>query len=117
MLTNLHMIPVSVRITALVSEGALECLYMTSRGTKEEWIGVNEWPASVIEDTNGKKKYLLNIEDNTYSFDDYQSFSSFFEQNWIGEVTNSWDDYQDNELEEWIDLLAECKGIPFLNVQ
>lgn len=117
MLTKLHTIPVTVRITALVSECALECQYMTSKGTKEEWIGINEWPVSVTEDTKGEKKYLLNIEGKKHIFDDYQSFSSFFEQNWIGEVAKFWEEYQDIELEEWLELIAECDGIPFSDIQ
>ncbi len=115
MLNKLHIIPVSVRLTVLESESALECLYMTSKGTKEEWIGINEWPVSVIEDTNGINRFLIKIEGDTHSFDDYDSFADFFEEKWIGEV-RSWEEYSDEALEEWIELIKECNGIPFLEL-
>ena len=110
MLNKLHTTPVSVRLTALDSEGSLECLYMTSKGTKEEWIGINDWPVSIIEHSAGTT-YVLTIKGKQYTFKDYQSFSDFFEQNWICEIS-PWEDYTDEALEEWLELISLCNGIP-----
>lgn len=114
MLNKLQKIPVSVRLTALVSEGALECLYMTSKGTKEEWIGINDWPASIQNDTQGSTTYILNLEGKTQSFTDYQSFADCFEKIWIGDELRPWEDCSDDELAEWLDLVAQSNGIPFI---
>lgn len=110
MLNKLHSIPVSVLLTALVSEESLECLYMTSKGTKEEWIGINDWPVSIVEHSAGTT-YVITIEGNQYTFKDYQSFSEFFELNWIREVS-PWEDYNDETLEEWLNMISLCNGIP-----
>ena len=45
MLKKLHSVRISVALTALVSEDALECEYVTSEGTKYEWISLCDWPA------------------------------------------------------------------------
>ena len=44
MLEKLHSIKPGVELTALTSEGALECEYVTSNGTAYEWIGMYDWP-------------------------------------------------------------------------
>lgn len=109
-LNKLHNILVKVRMTVLPSEQALECLYMTSIGTKEEWIGLDEWPAFISE-VSAVPEYILVLEGERLVFEDYQSFETAFSQRWIGEVT-PWEDYCDEALEEWIDLVDECDGIP-----
>ena len=108
----LHSIPVKVSITVLPSEYALECQYMTSRGEKYEWIGLDEWPATKFEES-GVTKYALTIEGERQVFDDYQSFELCFSQKWIGEVT-PWENYNDDALDEWIDCANDCDGIPFI---
>ena len=40
MLKKLHSIKPGAELTALTSEGALECEYVTSKGTAYEWIGM-----------------------------------------------------------------------------
>lgn len=49
MLEKLHSIQTSVALTALTSEGALECIYVTATGTKYEWIGLYDWPAYSLQ--------------------------------------------------------------------
>ena len=113
MLNTLHSINVAVRLTALTSENALECLYMTSRGTKEEWIGLNEWPVSIKKESS-PNTYILELNGIRHEFSDYGSFISFFENEWIGDVT-PWDQYNDEELSQWIELVSIYDGIPTLS--
>ncbi len=84
---------------------------MTAKGTKEEWIGIDEWPVFLVKEKESDK-YILNINDEIYSFVDYQSFASFFEQQWIGKEITPWENYNDTELEEWCELIKVCDGIP-----
>jgi hypothetical protein len=44
MLTILHNLKLGVELTALTSEGALECTYVTSKGTGYEWRALDDWP-------------------------------------------------------------------------
>ena len=112
MLEKLHKIPVKVQLTMLPTEGALECLYMNSKGNRYEWIGINDWPASVIKENDSKKvKYTLEIDGKTYSFDDYQEFETFFSENWIREV-EPWEDCTDEGLKNWLETVEDCEGIP-----
>lgn len=46
MLEKLHSIKPGAELTALTSEGALECEYVTSEGTAYEWIGMYDWPVA-----------------------------------------------------------------------
>ena len=110
-LNILHSIPVKVRITVLPSEGALECQYMTSNGEKNEWIGLDAWPATKFEESK-VSKYCLTIAGERHVFDDYQSFELCFIEKWIGEVT-PWEDFSDDVLDEWIEMTNDCDGIPF----
>lgn len=116
MLDKLHNTQVAVHLTVLESESALECIYMTSKGTKEEWIGINEWPVSIKKESDETSTYILNLEER-HAFKDYQSFASFFEKHWIGDEVKAWEEYNDNELEEWLDIIGECDGIPFIDNQ
>ncbi len=112
-LNKLHSIPIRVKITSLPSEGALECQYVTAKGSKEEWIGINDWPATLHKDSNGSITYILEIEGEKHYFEDYQSFADCFELNWIGEV-KPWEDYDDEVLGEMLDWMEDFDdGIPF----
>ena len=113
MLNRLHSLPVRVKITYLPSEEALECQYVTSKGSKEEWIGLGDWPASLHKDSNGDTTYILRLNGEDHSFNNYQSFADFFEQNWIGKV-HLWEDCDDDTLGEMLDWINEFdEGIPF----
>lgn len=46
MLKKLHSIKPGVELTALINEGALECEYVTGKGTAYEWIGMYDWPVA-----------------------------------------------------------------------
>ena len=111
-LTKLHKITVKVRLTILESEGAIECQYLTSNGEKNEWIGIDEWPASKSE-KDGKTEYKLIIDEETLIFNDYKNFEECFSRKWIGEVT-PWEEYSDDALDSWIELADNCDGIPFI---
>lgn len=87
MLEKLHSIKPGVELTALTNEGALECEYVTGKGTGYEWIGMYEWPvarlrgvtASLLGNIQAKlAKDALSICDieGTAFFDLYASFVS-----------------------------------------
>lgn len=114
LLDKLHRIPVSVSLVVLPTENAYECQYITPKGTKNEWIGMEQWPAYVIEDSTipRKEKYVLELGDRSLAFNDYNSFEEAFVKEWIGEVT-PWEDYGDEALEYWLEFVSECEaGIP-----
>ena len=111
MLNILHNIPVKAQITYLPSEGAIECLYVTSKGTKEEWIGIDEWPASICKKgPENPATYYLVLDDGARTFTDYQSFADCFEKEYLGKVT-PWEDNDDDVLESWIDELEFYEDI------
>ena len=111
LLHALHSIPVKTNVTELTCEGSIECLYATSKGTKEEWIGLDEWPALVYKNASHEPiTYHLKINGETRTFTDYQSFAESFEKDWIGDVT-PWEDYDDNTLEAWLDDLEFYEDI------
>jgi hypothetical protein len=85
MIEKLHQIGVGVELTTLTSEMVLECEYVTSKGYKYEWIGIDDWPAYKLLKLS--KETLLNIKEKfsnnkldvsdlagTILFDLYESF-------------------------------------------
>ena len=114
MLNKLHSTSVNVYLYYWTTEGFLDCVCMTSKGTVRKWIGLNEWPVSVCLNENSEAdKYILEIDGDFRSYTDYRSLSDAFESEWIDEV-EPWETCSDGELEEWIDFLGldECDGIP-----
>ena len=87
MLEKLRSIKPGAELTALTSEGALECEYVTNKGTSYEWIGMYDWPvarlrgvtsallkniqAKLVEDTLS----LMDIEETVF-YDLYINFVS-----------------------------------------
>lgn len=60
MLNKLHNIEPAVKLTALTSEGALECEYITKKGTNYEWISMDSpWPAIKITDLDNDKLAII----------------------------------------------------------
>ena len=87
MLEKLHSIKPGVELTALTSEGALECEYVTSKGTAYEWIGMYDWPVArlrgvtnfLVKNIQAKlEKDALSLSDikDTVFYDLYASFVS-----------------------------------------
>lgn len=87
MLEKLHSIKPGVELTVLPSEGALECEYVTSKGTSYEWIGMYDWPVACL--CGITNTFLKNIQaklatgtlsltdiENTVFYDLYISFVS-----------------------------------------
>ena len=85
MLEKLHSIKPGVELTALTNEGALECEYVTSKGTAYEWIGMYDWPvarlrgvtSSLLKNIQAKLiKDTLSLSDikETFFYDLYVSF-------------------------------------------
>lgn len=109
MLNKLSKIPVSVKVTALIQEGALECVYATPRGATSEWIGMYDWPVSVRKNESGKLEYLLESDGKTIVYDDYGSFEEAFMEH-ISPLT-PWEDCEDDELEEWLEFVEEYNDI------
>lgn len=60
MLEKLHLIKPGAELTALTSEGALECEYVTSKGTAYEWIGMYDWPVARLGGVTNS--WLKNIQ-------------------------------------------------------
>lgn len=87
MLEKLRSINPGAELTALTSEGALECEYVTSEGTAYEWIGMYDWPVarlygvenSLLKNIQAKlAEDTLSIRDieGTVFYDLYVSFVS-----------------------------------------
>ena len=87
MLEKLHSIKPGAELTALTSEGALECEYVTGEGIAYEWIGMYDWPVarlcgveySLLKNIQAKlAEDTLSISDieGTVFYDLYVSFVS-----------------------------------------
>lgn len=116
MLNRLHAIEVKVQLTALPSEGALECIYFTSKGYKEEWIGIDEWTVRQRIDSKGRLVYCVKIDEKRHEFRVYSNFVDFFITQWIGEV-NPWDAEEDDDvLFDYLDWVEDLEdGIPIFD--
>jgi hypothetical protein len=97
MLTILHGLKLGVELTALTTEEALECIYVTSKGFFHEWRALCDWPyyrlnntdcGKLLEIKNKVKQHRLTFEDlentefkNLYSSEmgeDVDSVNMFF---------------------------------------
>jgi hypothetical protein len=72
MLTILHSLKLGVELTALTTEAALECIYVTSKGVSHEWRELHDWPVYKLKNIdldkfiyikNQVKQKKLKIED------------------------------------------------------
>lgn len=74
MLEKLRSIKPGAELTALTSEGALECEYVTSKGTAYEWIGMYDWPvARLCGVTNSLLKSIqAKLVEDTLSISDIE---------------------------------------------
>ena len=74
MLEKLHSIKPGAELTALTSEGALECEYVTSKGTAYEWIGMYDWPVARLGGVTNSwlKNIQAKLTNNTLSLSDIE---------------------------------------------
>jgi hypothetical protein len=72
MLAILHSLQLGVELTALTTEEALDCTYVTSKGVFHEWRALFDWPfyalnnidcEKFLEIKNKVKQHTLTLED------------------------------------------------------
>jgi len=75
MLKILHSLKLGVELTALTTEEALDCTYVTSKGVFHEWRALYDWPYYTLNNTECKK--LLEIKrkakQHTLTFEDIEA--------------------------------------------
>lgn len=55
MLKILHSLKLGVELTALTTEEALDCTYVTSKGVFHEWRALYDWPYYTLKNTDCNK--------------------------------------------------------------
>jgi hypothetical protein len=74
MLTILHSLKLGVELTALTTEGALDCTYVTSKGFFNEWRELFDWPYYRLTITDCEKLLEIKkkVEQRTLTFEDLE---------------------------------------------
>jgi hypothetical protein len=74
MLTVLHSLKLGVELTALTTEEALDCTYVTSKGVFHEWRALHDWPYYTLNITDCEKllETKKKVKQHTLTFEDLE---------------------------------------------
>ncbi len=74
MLTILHSLKLGVELTALTTEEAFECTYVTSKGYFYEWRAMHDWPYYRLHNTDSEKLLEIKrkVKQHTLTFEDLE---------------------------------------------